>query len=101
MQYYLSQLSAEQAIERLEVHSFEMSVYLVKLTIAGKDGYVYAKPERIQRFSSTQHIRDAFAQCVVKEAVLVHDSPYDEMIGNPPKTSRSVDLPFAMHSAVM
>ena len=98
MQYYLSQLAAEQVIDRLEVHSFEMSVYLVKLTIAGDVGYVYQHPERILRFPSSQHIREAFAPYIVKEAVLVHDSPYDEMIGNPPKTSRPVDLPFAMQS---
>jgi hypothetical protein len=48
------------------------------------------------RFHSSQHIRDSFATCVVDKAVMVHDSPYEEMIGNPPKSNEAMAMPFSM-----
>ena len=47
-------------IEHLEVQSFELSIYLVKLTVAGETGFVYDKNDNIMRFNSSQHIRDWF-----------------------------------------
>lgn len=83
-------------IEYLEVQSFELSIYLVKLTVAGETGFVYGKNDNIMRFNSSQHIRDCFAACQVDHAILVHDSPYEEMIGNPPKSSETMAMPFSM-----
>ena len=74
-------------IEHLEVQSFELSIYLVKVTVAGTTGFVYDKNDNIMRFHSSQHIRDSFGACHVEHAILVHDSPYEEMIGNPPKSA--------------
>ncbi|MEC8748358.1 MAG: DUF6482 family protein, partial [Pseudomonadota bacterium] len=42
------------------------------------------------------HIREAFAHCHVQQAVMKHDTPYDEMIGNPPKSKEQMALPFSM-----
>ena len=83
-------------IEYLEVQSFELSIYLDKLTVAGETGFVYGKNDNIMRFNSSQHIRDCFAACQVDHAILVHDSPYEEMIGNPPKSSETMAMPFSM-----
>ncbi|HAQ48173.1 MAG TPA: NADH-quinone reductase [Glaciecola sp.] len=83
-------------IEYLEVQSFELSIYLVKLTVAGETSFVYDKNDNIMRFNSSQHIRDCFAACQVDHAILVHDSPYEEMIGNPPKSSETMAMPFSM-----
>lgn len=83
-------------IQHLEVQSFELSIYLVKLTVAGETGFVYDKNDNIMRFQSSQHIRDSFAQCQVDDAILVHDSPYEEMIGNPPKSKEGMAMPFSM-----
>jgi hypothetical protein len=33
---------------------------------------------------------------MVDKAVMVHDSPYDEMIGNPNKAEPSMQMPFSM-----
>ncbi|MFT5996948.1 MAG: hypothetical protein ACI9RV_002558, partial [Glaciecola sp.] len=38
----------------------------------------------------------AFEPFDVKQAVMVHDSPYDEMIGNPNKPEKSMEMPFSM-----
>ena len=82
-------------IEELEVQSFEMNLYLVKLTVDGNAGMLYHN-QALMRFNSSQQIRDAFESIHVVKAVMVHESPYDEMIGNPPKASQSMSLPFSM-----
>ncbi|WP_100642379.1 DUF6482 family protein [Alteromonas facilis] len=96
MKFPFSALSPDQAIDLLEVHSFEMNVYLVQLTIGSHTGMVYDDNDRPQRFHSAQQIREIFAEFEVLKAVMVHDTPYDEMIGNPPKASERMALPFSM-----
>lgn len=83
-------------IQRLEVQSFEMNVYLVKITANDKCGMVYDKHDKPMRFHNSQQIRDYFEHCTVEHSVMVHDSPYDEMIGNPTKAEPPLDMPFSM-----
>lgn len=84
------------SITKLEVQSFEMNVYLVKLYTQAGVGFVYDVNDRPMRFNNSQQIRDTFEHCIVTEAVMVHDSPYDEMIGNPNKAEQSMAMPFSM-----
>jgi hypothetical protein len=84
-------------IERLEVQSFEMNVYLVKVTIAGEAGFVTDKNNSPMRFHNSQMVRDMFDHCDVQSAIMTHDSPYDEMIGNPIKKSDLTEMPFSMN----
>ncbi|MCU7553577.1 DUF6482 family protein [Alteromonas sp. ASW11-19] len=83
-------------IEYLEVQSYEMNIYLVYLATADKAGMVYDKQGHPKRFFSAGQIRETFAHCQVDRAVMKHDTPYDEMIGNPPKSADQVALPFSM-----
>lgn len=48
------------------------------------------------RFFSAGHIREMFESCQVTQAVMTHDTPYEEMIGNPPKSKTQTALPFTM-----
>jgi hypothetical protein len=96
MKFPFSALSAQQPIDLLEVHSFEMNVYLVQLNIDSNTGMVYDDKDKPMRFFSTQQIREVFEDFIVEKAVMVHDTPYDEMIGNPPKASEKMALPFSM-----
>lgn len=84
------------SIDKLEVQSFEMNVYLVKLYFADQSGFVYDQQDRPMRFHNSQQIRDAFELCDVRQAVMVHDSPYDEMVGNPNKPEKPMEMPFSM-----
>jgi hypothetical protein len=84
------------SITKLEVQSFEMNLYLVKLHTNDESGFVYGAQDRPMRFYNYQQIRGAFELCDVSQAVLVHDSPYDEMIGNPSKPETSIEMPFSM-----
>ncbi len=83
-------------INKLEVQSFEMNVYLVKLHTGEESGFVYDKHDKPLRFYNSQQIREAFEHCDVQNAVLTHDSPYDEMIGNPAGTKQVMEMPFSM-----
>ena len=73
-----------------------MNVYLVTLNVGTHSGMVYDDKDKPKRFYSSQQIREAFANCQVAKAIMVHDTPYDEMIGNPPKASDKMALPFSM-----
>lgn len=92
---YNQLISQRTEIDVLEVQSFEMNVYLVKITIGEVSSMLY-KGDSLMRFYSTQHIRDAFEEHPVKHAVMVHESPYDEMIGNPPSADKAMAMPFSM-----
>ena len=83
-------------IDYLEVQSYEMNVYLVYLTVGNHSGMLYDNKDKPMRFFSAGHIREAFAHCNVSRAVMKHDTPYDEMIGNPPKRKEQMALPFSM-----
>ena len=93
---YSELLNSSHNIDLLEVHSFEMNVYLVNLTIEQHSGMVYDDTDKPMRFHSAAHIREFFADFNVESAVMVHDTPYDEMIGNPPKANQKMALPFSM-----
>lgn len=96
MKFIYQQLVKDQSvIERLEVQSFEMNVYLVKLRVNDQEGMLY-NADKLMRFNSSQQIRDMFESIRVEQAVMVHESPYDEMIGNPPKAQESMAVPFSM-----
>ena len=95
--YKMSDITKQAlSIDKLEVQSFEMNVYLVKLHIGANSGFVYDKADRPMRFHSSQQIRDLFELCKIDKAVMVHDSPYDEMVGNPNKPEQSMEMPFSM-----
>ncbi|GAA0855063.1 DUF6482 family protein [Aliiglaciecola litoralis] len=92
---YDNVINGKIIIEELEVQSFEMNLYLVKLKIDGSSGMLYQN-KALKRFHSAEQIRDEFKSVHVVKAWMVHESPYDEMIGNPPKSSTSMTLPFSM-----
>ena len=83
-------------IEMLEVQSYEMNVYLVQITANGQTGLVYNSAGNPMRFHSAGHIREFFSHCEIQTAYMKHDTPYDEMFGNPPKAEHSMALPFSM-----
>lgn len=82
-------------VNKLEVQSFEMNVYLVKLHVGNESGMLYSC-HNLMRFHSTQQVRDAFDKVRVEDAVMIHESAYDEMIGNPAKARESMAIPFSM-----
>lgn len=82
-------------VDMLTVLSFEMNVYLVELTVGKDKGLVY-QDDKPKRFHNSQNIRDAFTGIIVEAAQMLHESPYDEMIGNPESVQKASMLPFSM-----
>lgn len=90
-----SVLTQSLVIDMLTVRSYEMNVYLVELRVGDEEGVVY-EGDRPKRFHSTQHVRDIFDSCIILAAQMLHESPYDEMIGNPESAQNLSVLPFSM-----
>lgn len=96
IKFQVSELAVQlPVIDKLTVLSYEMNVYFVRLHILPSQGLVYSGSSPM-RFYSSQQIRDVFAQFKVLKAEMRHDSPYDEMIGNPDSAQYSGTLPFSM-----
>lgn len=94
--YYYSQLNSGLNIQSLEVQSFEMNVYLVKITINDESGMLYEKPEVLYRFTSKNAVREAFQLHNIEQAWLTQHSAYDEMVGNPPRSEAPLKVQFTM-----
>ena len=93
-------LATEPNIEIASVESHEMSIYILRLTIAGKQGVVYEKStQRPKAFRSIEQVRAILSRCNVARAELIHHSPFDEMIGDP-QSNNSMVLPFSIRSSV-
>lgn len=100
---YQQLLDQRPRIHKLEVQCFEMNVYLIKLYVQSRSaqldsGMLYQNAQ-LMRFYSTLQIRANFALLQVDSAVMLHESAYDEMIGNPPKAKGSMALPFSLQQA--
>ncbi|XOV80496.1 MAG: DUF6482 family protein [Aestuariibacter sp.] len=95
----LEQLLKQQIlIEKLSILSFEMNIYLVTVLTKDFQGLIKNPDGNPQRFRSVQQVKEEFAECNVKFAELIHESPYDEMIGNPAKANDQMVLPINMRS---
>lgn len=98
---HLEQLiAARKAIQKLRVLSFEMNIYLVEIELDDFIGLVRDESGKPQRFHSVAQIKDIFGECNVQCAELVHETPYDEMIGNPPGANNQMILPLQFNSRV-
>ncbi|WP_338294787.1 DUF6482 family protein [Planctobacterium marinum] len=87
-------LNNKAPIERLRILSFEMNIYLVEIHQGEFSGLLRAQDGRPQRFNSVAQIKELFSESDVRSAELVHESPYDEMIGNPPRAANQMVLPL-------
>jgi hypothetical protein len=91
-------LSSQATIEKLRILSFEMNIYLVDVELEEYRGLVRDDKDNPQRFHSVTQIKELFSECTVEKAELVHESPYDEMIGNPPRATNQMVLPIHFSS---
>jgi hypothetical protein len=84
MHYSLSALTGfGQPIEKVRVLSYEVNYLLVEIYVDGVSGILVDDQEKPLHFASINHVKRALMSCKVQQAELVHESAYDEMIGNP------------------
>lgn len=84
-----------QTIDTLLVQSFEPDIYLAKVVIQGTEYQVYKKPGELLREFSQLALKKHFKPFTITETFLVHDSVYDEMVGNPPASTEGMRVRIA------
>jgi hypothetical protein len=84
----------ERTIPVLTVRSVTMSVCTVEVEL--HDGtYVLCDSQgKVMRFNGVDHARNALEHLQVQQALLIHDSPYAEMVGQPEERSEPIRVPL-------
>lgn len=83
MKYQLKELTSNGTHwDHVWVQSCGMGIYLLKVSINGREATVF-EGDRPASFACVGQIRASLAACVIDQAELLHQSTYDEMIGNP------------------
>jgi hypothetical protein len=81
-------------IDKLTVHSFEMGVYLAEVDFDGRNGYIIGENNKPRPFYSVSQVKQHLSAATIKEAFLVHESAYDEMIGQGDKVDNRLIVPI-------
>ncbi|WP_018694080.1 DUF6482 family protein [Algicola sagamiensis] len=84
-------------IQAMNIHSHEQGIYLVEIDYNDEKGFVANDMGELIQYHSVEEVKDAFNLCRVKEAFLVHQSAYDEMIGASDKSDNTLMVPVKLH----
>lgn len=76
-------LKTRKQIDKVVIHSHDLSLYLVSVFLDGEEHYVVDRKNKPIREFSKQKLQALFQHHVVAEMVLRQQSAYDEMIGQP------------------
>ena len=88
----LKELGELQTVESLFVHSLERMIYQVSLITGGEEYLLYRDANTPFRSASLTEIKELFLDKPIGAAYLRHDSPYDEMIGQPNRASNRLEI---------
>lgn len=89
----LDQLSGRR-IPVLTVRSVTLSVCVVEVQLHGDDLVLCDRHGKVMRFNGVEHARNALSELDVERALLIHDSPYHEMVGLPEGGAEPVCVPL-------
>ena len=78
---------SSKSIEKLIINSLEQALYQAIVIIDGEEKVVWQSKEKTLLTRNLTKMREYFEHMEIKEIVLRHESPYDEMIGQAPKNS--------------
>ena len=91
----LKSLKELEIIEELEVLSVEISLYIVRLLVNGQIYRVTEEDGSPYRKFSIDSIKSDFKSLNIKNAFIVHQSPYDEMVSHPESNDNSFRIPLS------
>lgn len=77
--YHLT--DGQHQVSEIEIHAFEMGLYLLKAKVDNQYVLITDKAGKPIHFHSINEIREELADCPLEQAYLVHQTPYDEMVG--------------------
>lgn len=97
MKLRIADLASYTSLEKVIVHSVDQMLYIITIVIDGQEHLLYKNDGRPFRTGRMSEIHQALARANAEETVLRHDSPYDEMIGHPPKEgANTLEVPFTV-----
>ena len=81
MSITLKEVKRLDYIEKVILHCHDQSLYLVSVLVNGEEQYVKDKNGNFLKAFNKLELQAQFADQIVGEMLLRHQSPYDEMIG--------------------
>lgn len=92
------QIKKLSSIDKVIIHSFEGSLYLVSMIVAGEEHYISNKNGEPIKGRNKAELLKLFDPSKVKKAVLRQQSVYDEMIGNDAgKTDNTLEVALSFN----
>ena len=85
MKLLLKDLTSK-CIDKLIINSLEQALYQAVVVIDGEEHLVWKSQDKTLITRNLTKMREHFEKLDIKEIVLRHESPYDEMVGQPPKS---------------
>ena len=91
----ISQLKRMDTIEKVVIHSVDLSLYLVSILVDQKEHYITDAKGRLLRSHNILELQALFERLPVESMVLRQQSAYDEMVGQPLKTAaNTMEVPL-------
>ena len=89
-------------VEKVLLRPVTLSICIVQVEIDGVSYHVVDEKGQIVRFNGAEHANNVLGKMTTDKAVLVHNSPYAEMAGQPedgPQPALEVDFNWRAEKA--
>lgn len=87
---------SSKTIEKLIINSLEQALYQALVVIDGVEHVVWQSEQKTLTTRNLTKMREYFQQFDIKDIVLRHESAYDEMVGQQPKSgSNRLEVPLS------
>ncbi len=94
-----SQLKKHEPLQKVIVHSLDMALYQVSVMINNVEYYVTEDSGEFLRALSPLHVQKRFEKIAYAQMMLRQTSAYDEMCGQPDKTSSNMlEVPYGKNN---
>ena len=85
-------------IDKLIIVSLEQALYQAVVLVDGEEHVVWDSESKLVQSRTLSAIKERFETLEIPEVVLRHESPYDEMVGQPLKDhSNRMEVPLGMN----
>lgn len=83
-------------VEGLIIRSLELALYQAQVVIDGEEHVVWASEKKVLLCRNLTEMREKFQPFAIPKTVLRHESPYDEMIGQPMGEGNRLEVPLGI-----
>jgi len=94
----INRLADIDLIQDLEILSIDCAVYTVRVVIQSQQYRVVDDNDKPYVKSSVELIKKDLKDCQIANIALVHQSAFDEMVGQPDReSSNAIRVPLSLH----